>query len=124
PADAVARRRRHGALARGADTQGSRYAHTARGADPAAALRHRREVRLHPRGGRAALRGDARAHPADRSQGAPQAAQPEPGPNARNLRAAAVAPLEERDAREPGEGAEEVASEPRRFQAPARGGTG
>src|SRR5207249_4951436 len=66
-------------------------------------------------------RGDPRAHSADRGQGPPQAAQSEPGPHARDLRAAAVARLEERDARELGEGAQEVAPEPRRFQAPARG---
>src|SRR5207237_3449599 len=75
---------------------------------------------------------------ADRGEGAPQVAQPEPGPRARDLRPAAVAKarrptgpepacrrpkagrLEERDAREPGEGASQVAAKPRR-EAPARG---
>ena len=49
----------------------------ARGAGTAPALRARGEDRLHARGGRAALRGDARAHPTDRGQGAAQAAAPD-----------------------------------------------
>ena len=48
-------------------------AHAARGARAAHALRHRHEHRPHPRGGRPAILGDPRAHPADRGQGAPQA---------------------------------------------------
>ena len=72
----VAGRCRHGAVARGADAQGARHADAARGADPAPAVRHRREVRLHARGGRPALRGHPRAHPPDRGEGAAQAAQP------------------------------------------------
>src|SRR5690606_8525593 len=40
------------------------------------AVRHRREVRSHPRGGRAGLRGHPRANPPDRGQGAAQAPPP------------------------------------------------
>ena len=47
--------------------------------DPPAAVRYRRGGRAHPRGGRQALRGHARAHPADRGQGAPQASPPTAG---------------------------------------------
>ncbi len=47
--------------------------------DPAAALRHRRGGRAHPRGSRQALRRHARADPADRGQGAPEAASPSAG---------------------------------------------
>ena len=43
-------------------------------AGAAHALRHRDEHRPHARGGRQAVRRDARAHPADRSEGAAQAA--------------------------------------------------
>ena len=75
---------------RGADAQGAGDAHAARGADPAPALRHRREVRLHARRGRPAVRGHPRAHPPDRGEGAAQAPEPEPGAHARDLRAATV----------------------------------
>ena len=47
---------------------------TARGANPADALRDRPEDRLHARGSRQAVRRHARAYPADRSEGAAQAA--------------------------------------------------
>src|SRR6185369_9469183 len=72
------------------DAESARDAHAPRGADTASALRHRGEVGLHPRGGRPALRGDARAHPADRGEGAPQAPEPEPRACAGDLRTAAV----------------------------------
>ena len=44
----------------------------------------------HARGGRAGLRGDARAHPPDRGQGAAQAAPPEPQPAAQELHGVGV----------------------------------
>ena len=49
-----------------------------RGARSAHALRHRHEHRPHAGGGRPAVLGDARAHPADRGQGAAEAEAPEP----------------------------------------------
>jgi RNA polymerase sigma factor (sigma-70 family) len=57
---------------------GAGAAHAARGQGPAHALRHRHEHRPHPRGSRQAVRCHARADPADRGQGAAQAAPPEP----------------------------------------------
>ena len=74
-------------VARGADPQGARDAHAARRADPAPALRHRREVGLHARRGRPALPGHARAHPADRGEGASQAPQSVAREEPRELRA-------------------------------------
>ncbi len=62
----------------GADPQGAGHADAARGEGAAHALRHRREERPHAGRGGPGLRGDARAHPADRGQGAAQAAPPEP----------------------------------------------
>ena len=50
----------------------------ARGADPADAVRHRHGSRPHAGGGRPAVQRDARAHPADRGQGAGEAAR-QPG---------------------------------------------
>ena len=50
----------------------------ARSQGAAHALRHRHEHRPHPRGSRQAVRRHPRAHPPDRSQGAAQAAPPEP----------------------------------------------
>ena len=50
----------------------------ARSQSIAHALRHRHEYRPHPRGGRQTVRRHPRAHPPDRSQGAAQAAPPEP----------------------------------------------
>jgi DNA-directed RNA polymerase sigma subunit (sigma70/sigma32) len=49
-------------------------ADAARGKGDQDALRGRRRLRAHARGSRPELRGDPRAHPADRGQGAPQAA--------------------------------------------------
>ena len=69
-----------------ADAEGARHADAARGEGPAHALRHRREERPHARGGRPGLRGDPRAHPPDRGEGAPQAAAPEPLQAAQELR--------------------------------------
>ena len=57
---------------------GAGVADAARGARPAHALRHRHEHRPHARGGRPAILGDARAHPPDRGQGAPEAQAPQP----------------------------------------------
>src|SRR5262249_56547244 len=59
-----------------ADAEGPGHAHAPRGEGPAHAVRHRREVGPHARGGGPGLRGHPRAHPADRSQGAAQAAAP------------------------------------------------
>src|SRR5207245_9128902 len=56
--------------------QSARHAHPARGEGAADAIRHRREVRPHARGSGPGLRGHARAHQADRGQGAAQAAAP------------------------------------------------
>ena len=50
--------------------------HAARGEGAAHALRHRHEHRPHARRSRQAVRRHARAHPADRGQGAAQAASP------------------------------------------------
>ena len=60
-------------------------AHAARGARDQDALRHRRRLRAHARGGRPELPGDPRAHPPDRGEGAPQAPPPEPQPQAQGL---------------------------------------
>ena len=65
-----------------ADPQGARHADAARGEGAAHALRHRREERPHAGRGRPGLRGDARAHPPDRGQGAAQAAPPAAAPSA------------------------------------------
>ena len=74
--DHLAERERDLREPRRADPQGARDADAARGEGPAHALRHRREVRPHPRGGRSGLRGHPRAHPPDRGEGAAQAAAP------------------------------------------------
>src|SRR6185369_13318918 len=58
------------------DPQGAGDADAARGEGAAHALRHRREVRPHAGRGGSGLRGHARAHPADRGEGAAQAAPP------------------------------------------------
>ena len=60
----------------------------ARGADPPDALRDRAEDRLHARGSRQAVRGHARTNPADRGQGAAQAAPDQPLAQSRRLRRA------------------------------------
>ncbi len=57
----------------------------ARGARAAHALRHRHEHRPHAGRGRPAVLGDARAHPADRGQGAAQAEAPVAEPQAPEL---------------------------------------
>ena len=72
----LAGRRGHHHEPRRADAQGAGHAHAARGEGAAHALRHRREDRPHARRGGSGLRGHARAHPADRGQGAAQAAAP------------------------------------------------
>ena len=78
---------RHLAVGRGdqsesarADRAGAEDADAARREDHQDALRAGRRQRAHAGRGRTELRGDARAHPADRSQGAAQtaASQPEP----------------------------------------------
>ena len=81
PAD---RRGDPGQSARDDDAR-SGLAHAARGARAAHALRHRHEHRPHAGGSRPAVLGDARAHPADRSQGAAQAEASEPQPQAQEL---------------------------------------
>jgi DNA-directed RNA polymerase sigma subunit (sigma70/sigma32) len=50
----------------------------ARGTRAAHALRHRHEHRSHAGGSRAAILGDTRTHPADRSEGAAEAEASEP----------------------------------------------
>ncbi len=60
----------------GDDARGARGPHAARGQGAAHALRHRHEHRPHARGGRQAVRRHARADPADRGEGAAQAASP------------------------------------------------
>src|SRR5207253_2574060 len=60
-------------------------AHAARGQGAADALRHRNEHRPHAGGGRQAVRRDTRADTSDRSQGAAQAAPPEPFGQAEEL---------------------------------------
>ena len=64
---------------RRADAEGAQDAHAARGEGAPDALRHRREERPYPRRGGTGLRGHARAHPADRGQGAAQAPAPPRG---------------------------------------------
>ena len=66
----------------GADRAGAEDAHAARGEDHQDALRPGGRQRAHAGRSRAELRRDARAHPADRSQGAAQAAAPQPQPPA------------------------------------------
>src|SRR5262249_3972027 len=61
-----------------ADPQSPEDAHAARREGAQNALRYRRKERSHARRSRPGLRGDARAHPSDRGQGAAQAAPPEP----------------------------------------------
>ena len=58
----------------------------------AAALRPRRRPGPHPRGGRARVRRDPRAHPPDRVEDAGQAAPPAPQPEAARLPRRRVAP--------------------------------
>ncbi len=60
------------------DDAGSGKPHPARGARAAHALRHRHEHRSHAGGSGPAVLRHPRAHPPDRSQGAPQAEAPEP----------------------------------------------
>ena len=63
----------------------ARVTHAARGAHSSHALRHRHEQRPHAGGGRPAVLGDARAHPADRGQGAAEAEAPEPVKDSQEL---------------------------------------
>ena len=63
----------------------ARITDAARGAHSSHALRHRHEQRPHAGGGRPAVLGDARAHPADRGQGAAEAQAPEPIKDAQEL---------------------------------------
>ena len=58
----------------GNDARRARRPHAARGESAAHALRHRHEHRPHARRSRQAVRRHARAHPADRGEGAAQAA--------------------------------------------------
>jgi DNA-directed RNA polymerase sigma subunit (sigma70/sigma32) len=67
---------------RRADAQSLGDAVTARGADPADALRHRAEDRLHPRRGRPSVHRHARTYSSDRGQGTAEAA---PDRRSRNL---------------------------------------
>ena len=85
PLRGVARRERDQPQPQGADRRALEDAHAARGARDQDALRHRRRLRAHARGGRPELPGDARAHPPDRGEGAPQAAPPEPQPQAQGV---------------------------------------
>ena len=57
----------------------------ARGARAAHALRHRHELRPHAGRGRPTILGDARAHPADRGQGATEAKHPSRSRNSQDL---------------------------------------
>ena len=65
----------------GADRASSENPHAARGEDHQDAVRPGRRKRAHARGSRAKLCRDARAHPADRGQGAAQIAPPQPQPS-------------------------------------------
>ncbi len=67
------------------DGSGPQDADAARGEGDQDAVRRRRGQRAHPRGGRPELRGDARADPPDRGQGAAQAAPPVAQPQAQGL---------------------------------------
>ena len=67
------------------DDARARLAHAARGARAPHALRHRHEHRPHAGRGRPAVLGDARAHPPDRGEGAPEAEAPEPVAEAQEL---------------------------------------
>ena len=62
----------------GADGAGAEDPYAARREDHQDALRAGRRQRAHPGRGRPEFRGDARAHPADRGQGAAQAPAPQP----------------------------------------------
>ena len=55
---------------------GAEHAHPSRGKGAQAAVRRRRRKRAHPRRGRPDVRGHARAHPPDRSEGVAEAAPP------------------------------------------------
>ena len=85
--DFIVDQRGHLALRRGdqpesarADRAGAQDAHAARGEDHQDAVRAGGRQRAHARRSGPELRGDARAHPADRSQGAAQTAPPQPQP--------------------------------------------
>ena len=74
----IADRLRDDRVAARDDALGARRSHAARGQGPAHALRYRHEYGSHARGSRQAVRRHARAHPADRGQGAAQTPAPEP----------------------------------------------
>ncbi len=76
PQHRVAGRGGHQPEPQGADRGGPQDADAARGEGHQDAVRRRRRQRAHARGGRPELRGHPRAHPADRGQGAAQAAAP------------------------------------------------
>ena len=86
PPGHLADRRRHRREPQGADAPHAQDPHAARGAGPEDALRRRRRLRAHARGGRQELQRDPRAHPADREQGAPEAPAPVPGQEAAPVR--------------------------------------
>ena len=69
---------RHSGQPEGNHDPRPRLADPARGARPAHALRHRHEHRPHAGRGRPAVQRHARAHPADRGEGAAEAEAPEP----------------------------------------------
>jgi len=76
PQHRVARRGGHQSELEGTDRGGAQDPDAARGEGDQDALRRRRWQRAHARGSRPELRRDSRAHPADRGQGAAQAAPP------------------------------------------------
>ncbi len=78
PHGRLACRRRHQRQPEGVHLAGPAHADAARRTRHQDALRPRRRLRAHPRRGRPELPGHPRAHPPDRSQGAPQAASPQP----------------------------------------------
>ncbi len=78
-------RERHQPQPEGADGRAPQDAHPPRGARHQDALRHRRRLRAHARGGGPELPGHPRAHPPDRGEGAAQAPPPQPQPQAEGL---------------------------------------
>src|SRR4029453_10875732 len=79
PAGALADRRRAGVEPPGPDAPRTEVADAARGASAQNAVRGRRRLRAHARGGRPFFQRDPGEDPADRVEGSPEAAPPLPG---------------------------------------------
>ncbi len=90
PERRVAVGRGHQPEPEGADRLGPEDAHAPRGEGHQDAVRRRRRIRAHPRGGGPELRRHPRAHPPDRGEGAAQAEAPVAQPEAAGVSRGAV----------------------------------